>query len=877
MKKKLLPFLILLIVICSAGSKNSIKSIYAYKVNEGITLDGVLQEAIWKELPTKEFTQLDPNEGQPASEESRVWIAYDEKYIYIAAHLSEKNCDLIDKSLLRRDSDLPTDYLEVLLDPYNDKKSGYYFCINPAGSKRDGILYNDSWRDSDWDGIWDAKTNCDETGWSCEIRIPFSQLRFSESDIMTWGINLHRKIKHKNEDSYYVMIPKKESGFVSRFAELSGINGIKPKQRFEALPYVVQKAQYLIHDSKDPFFKGNQYKTSVGADFKLGIGSNLNLDMTINPDFGQVEVDPAEVNLSAFETYYSEKRAFFIEGANIFSFGVGGANNNWGFNFGIPELFYSRRIGRSPQGSLSHEGFEDKPGETNIIGAAKLTGKVGNGINIGVLSAITERTFGKVDSSSVRFEEEIEPLTHYGVVRLQKPFNEGNQGLGMMFTTVNRDLRTSGLKDLLMKEAYTAGIDGWTFLDKEQEYVLTGFLIGSYASGNKNSLIKLQQKSYRYFQSPDAVHYRLDSNLTSMNGWFGRLMLNKQKGNFYLNAAIGAISPTFEYNDIGSQWLADRINGHIVLGYKWTEPEGIFRKKNIYLAYNINREFDGNLLRTGFYLTGGATFTNYYTFNFQGGYNFEGTSRTTTRGGPIVILPASYFFNISFSNDSRSNIWIASGISGDGNQIGSNSISGFIDMDWRPSTSLTISVGPSIRKDFVKNQWINSFDDKEYQQTYGKRYIFGEMNQTTLSANIRINYSFTPEISLQMYIQPYFSVGDYEDFNYLEKSRSANYLKFAENGSKIEQNGNKYKISTVGNNTKNFEFDNPDFNYKSFKANAVLRWEVKAGSILYLVWTHDQVNEYDPGNFEFGKDFKNLMTSQSNNVYMLKFSYWLDI
>ena len=403
---------------------------------------------------------------------------------------------------MRRDRVVLSDWLWIFLDPYNDDRTGNYFAVNAGGSICDGTLYNDGWQDDSWDGIWEAKSRIDDKGWYTEVRIPFTQLRFNEAQEMVWGINLNRDIKRKHEMSFLVMIPKDESGFASKFADLTGLNGIKPKQRFEVLPYLVQKAQYLRHDNDDPFYADNQYQTSFGADFKASIGSNLNLDVTVNPDFGQVEVDPAIVNLSAFENFFDEKRPFFIEGANTFQFGYGGANNNWGFNFSNPNLFYSRRIGRSPQGDVSADGFADIPTETRILGAAKLSGKIDETWSLGVLSAFTEKTSARIETEDNGIiKETVEPFTHYGVLRTQKEFNSGRQALGMIFTSVNRDLKTSNLSDILSENAYTYGLDGWTFLDDDETYVVTGSVIGSYVHGNENFMTNLKKDPTAIFNA----------------------------------------------------------------------------------------------------------------------------------------------------------------------------------------------------------------------------------------------------------------------------------------------------------------------------------------------------------------------------------------
>ncbi|MBN1638864.1 MAG: carbohydrate binding family 9 domain-containing protein, partial [Ignavibacteriales bacterium] len=613
MKKAFIPVVILLTITSVVYSHKDTLSVRAFKLSNTVTLDGILDEAIWQNPAVERFTQKDPNEGEPSSERTKVWVAYDETYIYVAARLYDSNPSQIDATVARRDTYMPSDWFAFEIDSYKDKKTGYFFAVNAGGTIADGIYFNDSWDDGSWDGIWDAKTNIDGEGWTLEMRIPFSQIRFNQSENMIWGVNFERHIKKNNEKSYFVMVPKTESGYVSHFADLVGLEGVKPKQRFEFLPYVVQRAQYLVHDPNDPFYKGNQYRTSIGADFKVGIGSNFNLDATILPDFGQVEVDPAQLNLSAFETYYQEKRPFFIEGSSILTmFGYGGANNNWGFNFGNPNLFYSRRIGRTPRGYIDNCDYANYPTETRILGAAKLTGKVDDSWEMGVLSTMTERTYAELDISGERKNQEVEPFTHYGVFRSKKEFNDGRQALGMIFTSVNRDLSNDALKSQYSSGAYTLGLDGWTFLDEEKEYVITASVIGSHTTGTKEYMWKLQKAPYRYFQRPDATFMPFDSNRTSLEGLYSRIVLNKQKGNFYVNAALGISTPGFEYNDLGYQWFADRIAGHVVLGYRWFEPDGLFRYKSLYTAYNRQIDFEGNLLRNGFFLMSSAQFENYY-------------------------------------------------------------------------------------------------------------------------------------------------------------------------------------------------------------------------------------------------------------------------
>jgi len=876
----LLLFLSQFSLLLSIDRPGNSKTVTAHRLNEKILLDGLLSETVWTNKPISEFTQSDPKEGEKATELTEVWVAYDDDALYVAAKLYDSQPDSIVGLYARRDDMPESDIFAFAVDSYFDRRTAFVFALNPAGSMLDGTFYNDSWNEWSWDGIWDYGIHKNSKGWYVEMRIPFTQLRFKDEDEMKWGINFYRRIHRKNEEAHFVQVPKKESGYVSHFATLIGLRGIKSKQRLELLPYFVSKAQYLIHDADDPFYKGKQYRLNAGADLKLGLGSNLTLDATFNPDFGQVEVDPAVVNLSAFETFYQEKRPFFIEGGNIFRFGSGGANSNWGMNWGDPRLFYSRRIGRAPQGSVERDGFVDYPTETRILGAAKLSGKIGDNLSLGIINAVTERTFATIDSSNFKSEEEVEPLTYYGVFRAQKEFNSGSQSIGMIGTAVIRDLEYLPLKDRLSDKAFTLGIDGWTSLDSSQTYVVTSYLAGSYSHGSENYLVRLQRSSRRYLQRPDAAFLKIDSNLTSLSGYVGRVAVNKQKGNIIFNSAVGILSPGFESNDLGFQSRADVINAHVVSGYRWYEPDNFSRSKSAVLAYFRNYNFDGDVIGQGILNFGNIQFLNYWGLGYNVGYNFSAYSTDLTRGGPITKRPNSLFLNLHGYTDGRKKLTAFFGGEYFENNAGDNGFGINLDFNWKPSSKLIISFGPSLNKNFETAQWAGRFEDKYADETYGNRYVFGEMKQTTISSNIRLNWTFTPKLSLQLYLQPLISVGNYENFKELAKPRTYDFNYFGENGStiKYDSNSEEYTVDPDGiGPAVSFSFQNPDFNYKSLRANLVLRWEFSPGSAFYFVWTHDKTNFDDPGRFSAGRDFKNLWNAEANNILMIKFSYWLDV
>ncbi len=879
MIKNRLKLIITLLLLVSFGFSTKVdKTVIAYKSKNEITIDGILNEDIWKNKPVSNFIQKEPNEGEKATEKTNVWVAYDDSYIYVAAKLFDSKPNLIDKKLARKDASFNSDLFFVAIDSYDDNRTGFYFSINPGGSVGDGTLYNDSNIDDSWNGIWEAKTSINNKSWDLEIKIPLSQLRYNKSDKMIWGINFSRNIFRNNESDFYIMVPDSASGLVSHFADLTGLEEIQQKKRIEILPYVVGKTQYLDHEDNDPFYTDDQHQLKIGGNLKIGLGSNLTLDATFNPDFGQVEADPAVMNLSAFETFFREKRPFFIEGQNIFQFGMGGANNNWGFNFGVPELLYSRRIGRKPQGNIDVDyDYIDKPNATRILGAGKLTGKTKNNLSIGLLSAITERTFASIDNGNEIIKQEIEPLTHYGAFRSKKEYNNSRQSLGVMFTSVNRDLSDSLLSEQLANNAYTFGVDGWTFLDKEKVWVLTGNVIGSHISGTKDYMLNFQESPHRYFQRPDAKHFSLDSNLTSMSGWFSRIMLNKQKGNFYLNTAIGAVSPGFSNNDLGFQWMADKINNHLVLGYRWYKPGKIFRRKMIHFVYTEDYDFELNNLAKKFMTFNFFQFMNYYDMQIQAGYFLESYSKRLTRGGPLTTIPKTIFADISLQSDRRKKIVFDCGVEyGRQNQINSYGNEYKFEIEWKPSSRLNIEIEPKYSKNVESLQWIDKFEDELATETYGVRYVFGNMTQETISSQIRINWTFTPKLSLEFFAQPYISVGKYDNFKELAKPKSIETNKYDVDN--INYENEEYIIDPDGDDpAESFTFEDPNFNYRSFKANMVLRWEVAPGSVLYLVWTNNKSDYQTDGKLDISKNTKDLWNSDPDNIFMMKFSYWLDV
>ncbi len=881
---KKLVLLILLIApftILKAAGKNDVNSqlvLQAVPLNEPIVIDGHLTEDIWKNGPViTRFVQREPREGGAPTESTEVRIAYDDEAVYIGARMYDSSPDSIISRLGRRDADLSADLFGVFIDPYHDRRSGFYFGLNPAGTYYDGTLYNDDWDDSSWDGVWEGRTSVDSGGWTAEFRIPFSQLRFQKKSEYIWGINFRRDIERKQERDYLVYAPKDGSGFVSRFPELVGLRNISPARHFSILPYFRSKAAYIHPEEGNPFLKQDSYHQAFGGDLKYGIGSNLTLDMTINPDFGQVEVDPAVVNLSDVETFYQEKRPFFIEGSSIFEFGTGGSRSHWGFNWSTPGFFYSRRIGRKPQGSLPDNDYQQVPEGTSILGAAKLTGKVGNNWNVGTVQAVTGREMGEYAVGDQRFKTEVEPPTYYGVFRLQKEIHSGRQGIGFISTGTTRRFKQDRLRVDMNSSAFSGGVDGWTFLDNSRTWVVTGWGGFSRVEGTRERITNVQENSRHYFQRPDAKAFGVDSNATSLSGYAGRILVNKQKGNAIFNSAVGVVSPGFDVNDLGWMWRADVINAHLGGGYKWTDPTAYFRYLQIIGALFQSYDFDGNSTWRGVFLDTYYEFLNYYGVDVMFAYNPKSIDTRLTRGGPLTINQPGWELNLEMNSDRRKT-WVYSlGAYGYTRSRFDWNRNVEFTVEWKPKPNLLISLSPGITWNREFAQYVDTFEDHLATSTYNKRYVFARLNQLEINTSIRINWTFTPRLSFQFFGQPLFSRGDYFDFKELARPRSYDFTQYgAENVSLAD---GEYTIDPDGSGpAAAYAFDNPDFNIKSFRGNAVIRWEYRPGSTFYLVWTQRRYESDDSvRRFNAGRSFKNLWNASADNILMIKWTYWWNL
>jgi hypothetical protein len=842
------------------------------------SIDGRLIDEVWTQAePVSTFTQRDPVEGAPASERTEVRFLYDDDALYVAARLRDSEPDLIATRLSRRDNAADADLLSIYLDPMHDRLTGAVFRVSASNVQQDSTLYNDSWQDGSWDGVWNSAVTVDEEGWSVEMRIPLSQLRFPLAERHTWGVNVERFIRRKNEYAWLRMVPKNESGVASKMLDLTGLDGIRPRRNLELLPYTAARAEFVQPSRPgNPFNDGARAFGAAGVDMKWAVNSNLRLNATVNPDFGQVEVDPAVVNLTAFETFFEEKRPFFLEGSQIFTnFGYGGSNNYWGFNTSEPTMFYSRRIGRTPQIGASGD-FVDAPTATTILGATKLTGKTGNGWSIGLLDAVTDREMARTRGTAFDGSVPVEPFTNYFVGRLQREVGQ-RAGAGFLLTAVNRRLDTRAFQDALGDQAYLFGTDAHIFLDRSRGWVLTGKVAVSRVAGSAAYLQRLQRAAQRYYQRPDANHVELDPSRTAITGVNHRLVLNRNNGTWFVNAQLWGNSPGFEHNDLGFLGTADRGGAHAVYYRRDSRTNRLTRQWQWWVAkwwtWNYARELQGN----GYNGHIGANFLNYWNLNFNGGWRHRTLDDRLTRGGPSAASPALLFWNVNGGTDARRAFSLSGNVNYSSTDEGGWQWNGGPSLNIKPSPKVTISTGPSWNRNRIIGQYVRTVVDPSASHTYGSRYVFGQLEQSQLTMTTRVSLILTPRVSVQIFAQPLLAVGDYTDFKELAARGTLDFLHYGPGQIAFDESARRYTVDPDGadGGAEPFSFGDPDFNLKSLRVNAVFRWEMRPGSTFYAVWTRQQQDLANPGTFAPGRDAAAMFRAPGDDVVLVKMAYWI--
>jgi hypothetical protein len=810
----------------------------AVSIREGvlpIVLDGDLNDSAWSQAaPISAFLQRDPLEGAPATMNTEARVAFDATSIYVAVRAFDSEPDRIVGFLTRRDVESSSDWVHVLIDSYHDRRTAYEFSVNPAGVKQDFYWYDDSSKDSSWDAVWDVAARRDSNGWCAEFRIPFSQLRFSGKGDGRLGFAVMRDVARLDETTTWPLLSKNASGFVSSFGDLTGVSIGGASKRLELVPYVVGAVETRPIDLENPLRNSPDRDLAVGLDMKYAVSPALNLTATVNPDFGQVEADPAVVNLTAYETFFAEKRPFFIEGSGTYQFECRDCS-----------LFYSRRIGRQPRGAptLGPEEHSIQPIQTTILGATKLTGRVSD-FSVGVLAAATQEEEALIAVGDGRHRQVVEPGTLYSVSRVRREYSD-QSSLGFIFTTTNRRIVES--VDFLPEQAITGGVDyDWRI---GRRWGLKGYWAGSTVSGSIEAIDQLQRDNVHSFQRPDASHVEIDPFADTLRGHSGMVSFDKLAGaRTRMNVNVAYKSPGFEVNDLGFEQRADEIPQSSWFQVRWDTPGKYTRNIRINFNQWSAFNFDGDRLQLGGNFNAHWEFKNFWRTGFGVNVNARNFDDRLTRGGPGgLIEPGRSSWQYLNTNDRRT-------VSFNWNSaFGGNGYGRFYELQpavvVRPVSSFSTEVGLKYNDDIKDSQWVAAV---EADRTH---YVFGRLEQKTHSLTVRVNYTMTANLSLQLYGQPFISSGRYVSYKELVDGRNPRYEE-------------RYVPYAYG--------ENADFSVLSFRTTNVLRWEYRPGSTLFVVWQQGREGEGVPGRFAVGSDYSDLLSTPAANTLLVKFAYWMN-
>lgn len=882
--KGLLTLLALLCVVdfCYSQQSDSLKSYTTQRISGAPPkIDGNLNDPAWDQVPWGggDFVQRSPNDGTEPTVQTKFKILYDDKNLYVAFKNLDSETDKIVSRMSRRDG-FDGDWIEINIDSYNDKRTAFSFTSSVSGVKGDEYISNngDNW-DSNWDPIWYLRTSVVSDGWIAELRIPLSQLRFADKPEHTWGIQFTRRFFRNEERSNWQPVSQNASGWVHRFAELRGIKGIKPQKQLEIQPYVVTKMERFEREEDNPFVTGRSSSTEFGLDAKIGLTSDITLDLTVNPDFGQVEADPSQVNLSAFQLFFPEQRPFFIEGNNILNFNLTGSGNN--------NLFYSRRIGRRPQGyvntdndDLNGDGENDDDGvneniksknNSRILGAAKLTGKNKNGFSWGILESVTALEKVEIDSVGFRRKEAVEPLTNYLVLRAQQDINEGNTVVGGMVTSVNRNIENENLEGL-HTNAYSAGLDA-THYWKERQYYVSGKVLTSNVRGSTEAITNTQLSSERFFQRPDNNHKNVDTTLTSLTGTGGGIVFGKRGGSWIYDIGYNWSSPELELNDIGFLSRTDQMSQWVWVQYRTLQSFGAFRSFRMNISQRASWDFGGVNTSKNFNMNFNSQLKSFWNFNAGSSFSGGNISNADLRGGPSIAYPGSYNQWFWIGSDSRKklrvgiNPWWFWGFDGyaRGNGL-------WLNLVYRPTNALTIRTSASINNNMNEAQYVTttSVNDND-------RFIVAQIDQTTYNLSIRLTYMVTPNLSVQYWGQPFASTGSYSDFKRVTDPNNSDFnnrfVSFDDNNISFNSEENEYLVDENIDGTTDYNISNPDFNFVQFRSNMVIRWEYIPGSTFFLVWTQNRTDSPSIDNDSFDHLYSGLFNKKPHNIFLMKFTY----
>jgi len=826
-------------------------------------IDGKLDDACWQAGAWQtDFTQREPHEGKPGSEPTFFKVLYDDRYLYVAIRAADSKLASMPRLRGKRD-EFTGDIVGINFDSYHDKRTGFEFDLTSGGSKIDLILKNDGSIDSTWDPVWDGKVGAEPGAWIAEFRIPLSQLRYSSDPSQVWGLHCWRWINRLQEESDWQLLPMDSPGLVYSFGELHGVRDLPPARRIEIMPYAVSRYETTAREPGNPYRKGSETDFEGGVDAKAGLSSNLTLDLTVNPDFGQVEADPSEVNLTTYETFFTEKRPFFLEGKSIFDTGIDDTDL----------AFYSRRIGHAPSLSPSTDSYSKTPLNTRILSAAKITGKTAGGLSIGVLHSVTDREEARITENGVERKETVEPMTNYLVARLQQDIDKGETIVGGFATATRRNLAPA-TGESLARAAYTGGFD-YLHYWRNRTYVFDLKAMGSRIEGSPAAIEALMRDSVHNYQRTDATHLGVSTGSGRLEGTGGRLRAGKESnGKWRCIGSVDWRSPGFDLNDLGYLKAADVIRPAVKIEYLDTEPSGRHRKLDYTLEETGQYDFAGTPLSHEVEAECVYTLMNNSAVWISGDYFAESLDTRVLRGGPALKMPAAASLYIGGQTDASKRRQLSFNAGCCRSPDGRSRIAELAPTFYaRPANNLHLKVALSL---------IRNVQDFQYAATAAtssgaSRYVMGRMDQRTLSSTLRLDLHLTPELSLTYYGSPFVSSGRFTDFKLVTAPRAGRYAdRFRRLDSAITHSADDDTCRVADSNGA-FTFANPDFSVREFRSNLVLRWEYKAGSTAYFVWTQNRASSVFDDDFSASSEYRRLFRAHPDNTFLFKVSYWFSL
>lgn len=851
------------------GGRNRKQPVYVTSrlVTGRPVIDGKLDDECWKNGNwAGDYIQYIPDEGAEPTFQTEHNIQYDDKHLYIAIRAFDPEPHKVHRYAGVRD-EIVGDLVGVNFDSYRDYRTGFEFTVSAWGQKVDLVLFNPNDWDFNWNAVWRTKVGLEDSAWVAEIEVPLSQLRYSNKDEQVWGLHTWRWIDRFQEESNWERQSKTGPGMLYNYGEFVGLKGLKKSRRFELQPFVLGELKTQEDIPGNPYVSnGRIWKGNAGLDAKIGISSNFTVDLTVNPDFGQVESDPSVMNLTAFETFYEEKRPFFLEGLTIFD-----------YEFDRQSLFYSRRIGHSPSLTIGAEegDFVRNPDMTTIISAAKFSGTDSKGLSVGLIQSLTANEYaditGPADQESKRI---VEPLTNYLVGRVQKGYNEGNTIIGGMLTSTNRFIRDQEL-EFLPTDAITGGLDllhHW----KDKEFFVNAKIVGSHIKGSPWAIQELQESPVHYFQRPGAGYLDYDITRRSLSGHGGKIEAGKGSGGHWkYSAALSWLSPGLDINDIGYMRSADEIENQNNLSYFITKPVSVFRTLSVGFEQRNSWNFNGTYLGSDGEVEFRTNFTNNWQLQAELAYHSADIDTRLLRGGYDINMPGSFDVELGLrSNESKKLIAL---LDYEYSKAGHNSAAGWAlrpGISLRPFSMLKLVVSGDYEVNINELQYVAS---RPLTLGSGRTYILGTIDQETLGLTFRVDLNISPELSLQYYGSPFISKGKYSEFKRVTDPEAAKYndrFSIYDNPVLI---GNNYELRDDYEPLPLIILENPDFNFHQFRSNLVAKWEYRLGSYIYFVWSSERTGRNSFANASFGDSYGYLGDVFPSNIFLIKLNYWFSI